>query len=193
MRQAYDYWQDQPGSYSFPKPAPPSWNLCLFPYVPSPHPSRSQPTKPNTNQPPPCSSHYNQCAPPNCRCVAAVAVCPLVNAGPSRQPTPCLAVSEETEPTKIRGNNPNPTHPSSPTPSRSLAQGPWRRSPSNVPSDTQPPSSPRGTNSRSVLQGYPIRVHCPLSISVWKTFPRFIRHNPTACVPNIFPPPPFPR
>jgi hypothetical protein len=23
LRQAYDYWQDQPGSYSFPKPAPP--------------------------------------------------------------------------------------------------------------------------------------------------------------------------
>lgn len=49
---------------------------------------------------------------------------------------------------------------------------------------------PREFDSRSVLQGYPIRVH-PASFGISEREDMFTWHNPTACVPNIHPPPPF--
>lgn len=73
------------------------------------------------------------------------------------------------------------------------------------PRDTQPPPRamapspmmfprhsttifPQRTNSRSVLQGYPLRFWAPLRSA---RLPWFFRHNPKACVPNIDPPPPW--
>lgn len=79
-------------------------------------------------------------------------------------------------------------HPTDPNPgTHSQPRGPWRR-PHDVPPTLNHHLHPK-TNSRSVLQGYPLRFWAPLRSA---RLPWFFRHNPKACVPNIDPPPPCP-
>lgn len=69
--------------------------------------------------------------------------------------------------------------------------GPWLPLPSSVPSDTQPPSSPEGLTPGRCFMEYPTPGTLPAFDQSPESCRWFIRHNLTACVPNIFPSPPF--
>lgn len=91
---------------------------------------------------------------------------------------------EALQPTATR---PEPAqHPDTARPPRAVAP-----SPPNVPPTLNHHLRPRGTNSRSVLQGYPSQGTPRFRSASSGRILRIFWHNPTACVPNIFPSPPF--